>query len=1128
LQVLQSSRILRRSGAVVSTTFNAGQRLAVESRAARIVVSAGAGSGKTRVLVQRFVDRVLEQEAAGDPAPIRAVLLITFTDKAAGELAERVRVAFLDRGRPDLAREVDGAWISTIHGFCARMVRRHALELGVDAGFSVLADPEVGVARTAAFERAALRCVGSGDHRVAIAGLLEEGVEELRTTVVAAYDRARSKGVGVEDVEVAPPAGFQPEITGLEVTLDDVLPRYRLLRETATVVSNLAGFSHLREELVLVRALGDTGEGAEAAFALSRHAGACRGDEETKSLTRRINGALQEVARAAIDRMAAEQAQAWRTLLLAFSDEYEACKAEQGVLDFEDLQLLTRRLWNERPDVAQHVGSRFVEVMVDEFQDTNPLQIETIAPISQGGQCLVGDVQQSIYRFRDADVALLEERVRSADASDSEQACRLSVNYRSDATLLEGLNRVFGADTFFGDGYLTLESGVERALSTRGPDDPPRIQALLVDKSRCVDEDWRAVEARALAQRLRSVVERGEAAPGEIVVLVRASTTMAVYVSALRDAGFNVVASSSRGFYETPEYADVRALLRVLADPADDEGVLAVLAGGFGGLSDDALLALSRHEKARGLWRALGDHGAAAGLSPDDETRALLVHSTIERLREFQGRLPLADAVLHAAWVLGRGGGLLERVDAWANVTKAIRIIAGFEKAGAGDPERLLRYLDDRETFVPREPAAGLSEDAAGAVRVMTVHAAKGLEFPVVVVADLGHGSVNSHPRFLLATEGERLVAVARGPKAVGCVRPGPSTTWATATERERLLDVAEAKRVFYVACTRAQRALILTGATQPGGASHDDIAAEWLLDAVRRDGTALSGLLTVSVMGPADAPAGPAREREASLATMAAADVALEPLLPEPGAIPPPAEISYTALALFERCAYRFFAERMLRVGSVKAPGPEDPLAFGSALHAALESLARGQVLDDDRTARIAAARGLSEGSLTRLGEAVRAVRESEVGPLLAVGRPEVPFAIRAAGGVVRGTMDLLIRDGALATVIDYKTGRTWDATGARYGSQAEVDALAMLVSGTAEVRVRFVHVEAGCEEAEYRFDAADAPRVLDRVGRSFERMRTGDFPPLSAYDPVLCADCPVSGGLCRIVHPHVGRCRV
>jgi RecB family exonuclease len=117
---------------------------------------------------------------------------------------------------------------------------------------------------------------------------------------------------------------------------------------------------------------------------------------------------------------------------------------------------------------------------------------------------------------------------------------------------------------------------------------------------------------------------------------------------------------------------------------------------------------------------------------------------------------------------------------------------------------------------------------------------------------------------------------------------------------------------------------------------------------------------------------------------------------------------------------------------------------------------------------------------------------------------------------------MDLVLRDGGEATVLDYKTGATWDATGARYEAQAEIYALALLEAGASSVVMRFVHVEAGCEEADFRFTAADRPRMLARIGRAFEAMEAGDFPPLAAYDPSLCADCPVSGGLCPVVHPH------
>lgn len=1102
----------------MSLDFNPGQREAVDSRADRIVISAGAGSGKTRVLVQRFVDRVLEQEAAGRPFPIRSVLLITFTDKAAGELTERVRRAFLDAGHPALAREVDNAWISTIHGFCARIVRRHALELGVDPAFAVLADPYTGLSRTAAFESAASVCLRTSTSADVIAELVEEGVADLRKTVLDGFDRARSKGARIDATGIAHGMGYREALVRLTQALDRLLPGYKALRETPTVAANLAGYIELRSAITEVLKSGSDREGARAAFALAACKGAARGDEEAKAATREINAELEAAVQAAIDTLATERAHAWRELLVAFSDEYEQDKSRTGVLDFEDLQLLVRRLWNERPDIAAGVGASFAEVMVDEFQDTNLLQLQVIEPISGSGQCVVGDAQQSIYRFRDADVTVLEGKRKSAEAREAQQACRLTVNYRSERRLLQALNGMFGTQAFFGEDYLTLESGTSGDPKTGAPDAAPLVEVIVVDKRLCPEKDWRAVEARALAQRLARLVVEGTAAD-DIVVLVRASTTMPVYVHALREVGFDVIAASSGGFYETPEYADVRALLRVLANPLDDEGVLALAAGGFGGLSDDALLALATHGRD-GLWKAIRE-AHAAGLPAGDRERAELLLRTVELLREVRARLGLADAILYAARALGPGGGLLERPESWANVRKTARLASEFERVSAGDPAAFLRYLDDRETFVRREPAAALAVEGSGAVRVMTVHAAKGLEFPVVAVADLGHGSLNTHGAFLLEPEDDGLVVVARGPKVIGGAKADAATAWTQAVEEEKRLDLAEAKRVFYVACTRAERALLLAGSTDPAAAPRDDIAIDWVLESARRGDADLDALMTLSVIGPDDlveAPALPDTQSEVRIRRMQPA----APSLRTAGPIPPPREVSYTALALHERCAYRFFAERMLRIGALEIPKDEDPLAFGSALHAALELIARGETVDSDRLRRIAAGRHLSAGVLERLGGAVEAVRASEIEPLVAAGSPEVPFAIRVDGGVIRGTMDLVTWDGDEATVLDYKTGVTWDATGARYSAQAEIYALALLEAGAASVRMRFIHVEAGCEEVEYRFTAADRARVVARVDAALEAMQSGRFPPLTAYDPSLCADCPVSGGLCRVVHPH------
>jgi len=210
-----------------------------------------------------------------------------------------------------------------------------------------------------------------------------------------------------------------------------------------------------------------------------------------------------------------------------------------------------------------------------------------------------------------------------------------------------------------------------------------------------------------------------------------------------------------------------------------------------------------------------------------------------------------------------------------------------------------------------------------------------------------------------------------------------------------------------------------------------------------------------------------------------------------------------------------------MLKVGSLRLREEGDPLGFGSALHAALELIVRGAPVDADRLRALAAAGGLGPDTVERLQHAVEAVRSSDLAPLLARGSAEVPFAVTVGKGVVRGSMDLVVRDGATATVVDYKTGRTWDAEGGRYAAQAETYAFALLESGCAEVVVRFVHVEAGCEEAVFTFVPADRQRVRERIEAAFAAMEKGSFPTLHAFDPVLCGDCPVSGSLCRVVRP-------
>ena len=1094
-----------------SRRLNAGQRAAVDCDATRVVVSAGAGSGKTLVLAERFCDRITELDGSGVPQPMNAVLLITFTDKAAGELVERVRDVLLSRGREDLARQVDGAWISTIHGFCARMVRRHAIELGVDPAFTVVADPEITLVRRRAFEDAAVAAAGS-DAR--IERLIEEhGVESVRNATMATYDTLRSKGLGVDALQPAPRTALNASIDACRGGLGPMTEAYVGLGSSATIAKNAEGYRRCLDLLASFE--GGAGDPLPAELLeLEGCLGSRLGSAEVKSATTEANETILGLLGDAVAEIAAEQADALTALCVAYAQRYDSMKGAAGCLDFEDLQLLTRRLWLESPEAAERYARQFVEVLVDEFQDTTALQLQAIEPVATRRLCLVGDAQQSIYRFRDADVGVFTGQRSLASAVGGERD--LKVNYRSHPLLLSALNELFGSPALAAEGLLRLDPGGDGKDPLCWPVGEPRVEVLLADRSACETGTWRELEADMLASRLRRIVDDGVARPGDIAVLVRSTKTMPPYLEALERHGFDVSTSDASGFYLTPELAAVRWLLRVLANPLDDEAVVGLLAGTFGGLGDGAIGLLA--DTGAGVWEALA-HREELGLSPDAVARTTYVRVVVAGLRERLGRVRLSDVVLDAAEALGVEAAPARGGAAWANVRKAARLAAEFERTRSSDPRALLEYLDEREAYVRREPAAAVCAEGLDTLRVMTVHAAKGLEFPIVAVADLGHDGVTGASRFLLSQGPDGLRLVAR-PAVCGTQTKLPDPgAWARARELDRELELAESKRVLYVACTRAEQLLVLAGSSDLSRPPSVGRAIDWVRSAVERPG-GVTGIVTRLDGDSALVTAEPARQAACFAPGCERTSVGLPALPPEP--LPPVRELSYTTLSLYERCAYRFYAEKMLGFLGARHRELDDPRALGSALHAALEAIANGHEVDASRLHALGAFNGLGPRGLARLAAAVEAVRCSPLAALLRCGQPEVPFAVRLEGGILKGTLDLLVRDGTSALVLDYKTGDKAGQEG-DHRRQAEAYSLALLQAGSTRVEVRFVEVERGGATASFSFAGQDRGRLEARIEGVFAGIESGAFERLAAFDASVCPDCAVSGTLCPIVHAGV-----
>jgi ATP-dependent helicase/nuclease subunit A len=1151
------------------------QLAAIAARERDVFCEAGAGTGKTAVLVGRYCDAVTD-----DGVSPEAILAITFTERAAGELRSRIRAELLrrseaarDSGEEEraaelaaLARDSERAWISTIHGFCRRLLATHPLAAGLDPRFRVIDEAEADRLAELAFE-AALEEVAIEREAAA---LLAAGfrVDRLRGTVRSTYERLRGTG----EAEPALPPGCPPPA-------------------------------------------GENGEPTE-------------GEDPA---------------------LLGEAYEALRELLSAFGRHYTRLKDERSGLDFEDLQLRAVALLRDNPRLRDLWRERFAHVLVDEFQDTNRLQVALLRQL-QGPQTrlfTVGDEQQSIYGFRDAELAVFREERERARNDPARDLIPLSGNFRSRPELLAAVNALGEALL---EGFRPLTVGHMHGPGPRGGS--PAVELLLTPA-----EDWggeaerlatvtespanRVAEARFLAARLRGLVDAG-VPRGEIVILLRAFTHIGAYEEALERAALAPYVVGGRGYWSHQQVEDLICLLSTIANPLEDERLLGALSAPGCGVSADALWLLRRLAGSRRhLWPALARHFGAAGAEATrasengdaarqpslfdgiadeaererreraDRYLPLFPPADVEHLRRFHGRLlelraaaPLhpLDALIELAMdafdydlaTLSRDGG--ER--RMANLRKLMRLAREYEAREGRDIRGFLDFAVERATARDdREGQAATAAEGVDGVRVMTVHAAKGLEFPVVAVADLGRDLISgAGPSLRLAEPedgdeglriGVRLTLPGRESVTLGELK--------RLTDEQAQLDAAEELRLAYVAATRAQERLILSGSFKPADLeAREDPPLRTSVIARLLPALGMSGEDGQSLTLPAPAPR-PGLEAELSAAELRVRicepsperidELSRRPAAPSAaegdvgGGVPPLAELretpragavgglSYSALSDYSRCAYRFYVERVLGLargggGLASAetaaseadelvgepdlgPGQPGPLArerrfaFGSAVHVLLEWSARNRWRAPTRERCEAALRQEGLPGERREVERASAMVErwlaselcrSLARPLVRL-HPEAPFLLVIGGTLVRGKIDLLAElDGGLL-VIDYKTDAVDGAAPAalmdRYETQRTLYALAAREgmagregdAGRRAVRTAYAFLEADGPAVERTYDAEELTSARAELERLVEGIRAERFEVTPAPHRALCFDCPARERLCS--HP-------
>ncbi|HET9332747.1 MAG TPA: UvrD-helicase domain-containing protein [Gemmatimonadota bacterium] len=1069
------------------------EQRAVVELASDFVVTAGAGSGKTRTLVALYsailADPALTRSA--EPIGPQRILCLTFTERAARELLRKVRDRTTD---PRWRRELESAPISTFHGWCAELLRRYPIEAGVDPRFTVLSEEAAEeMLRTAALDslrgglergdeaaRQAIELVGLG--------LAAQTMTELVIAIRTAGWPTRRPIERFEERIGEAELRLRQLAAEVEVAAGDLLDAGRggalnTPVQRAALDRIEAAWSEWKRDRSVAAAV-DLAAAAKSAGKSWRF----YGNKQLREAVFTLASSWAALAREVENRL---QLGIWPALSVTVRETYRRERWARAALDYDDLLLRTRDLLRHNAEVRDEVRGRYRAVLIDEHQDTDPVQDEilriliganAIAGHPADGDprwCVVGDAKQSIYGFRGATVAAFEKLSREAHARGARRD--LATNYRSRAELVAFHNAFFPAVLVPGPGGDRPMYSMQ--VANREAGEGPAVELLSPPDERRNAEGAREEEAMALAARIAAACGAGEdrisvvdeesgeerpARPGDVVILLRRLTQVEPYRRALDLVGLESVVVGSGSFWARQETFDILNALDAALRPQDPIPLVGFLRSPMAGLADDAIWRLVRGwDRRLPLRRHVADAERARELDPEESVRLADALAVLDGIRSRADFEPPGAIV---GWLVDRTGyasvldALPDRAQRRANVERLIALADRAPVEGHALLSQWAAALRRRADRPPRDRDASLPE-VGDRIRILTIHQAKGLEFPIVALGDIG-GKVQRGPGGVRFDPDLGVVAKVWIDSAE---KPLDTGAYALARDSAREREEAEEARLLYVAATRARDRLVLSsGAT----------GASWLAAVEAFAATPEArGLLTVEPLG--------------RWSDRFRASVGQTPPLGDPGiAVRSPAPAAPGEAAARELAA--------ALAGEPPAPAPVAAAREAAALalergargHAALERIPLAPV-PADVAAWLAGPGGLPASEAAGLA----AYWEREVRPQLepaAEVERERPFRLRLpGGGVVVGTIDALWREEAGGwRVGDYKFTGADGESDARHEAQLAIYALAAsAVLGLDEIGGLLWYVDRGAR-AELRWSAADLRALESELDAAFGRL--------------------------------------
>ena len=1054
-----------------------------------VCVTAGAGSGKTTVLVERYLE-ILRSGSAGP----QNIVAITFTEKAAAEMKarviERLNEAEDITDRDNLLDQMSSAYISTIHAFCSRILREFPFQAGVPANFSIIqgidqklllqdtlkgtlkniaTDPEDQhrpelthlLQRYGGQKRLVEILVTMIDKRDIIAKLKREIYNDRSSAEIRAdlERRILEKSMSAIDVSkfirclnTASQVASGKNVKSVEGLTQQLEARYakdpnspevpRLLKQFIDLITIKSG--GIATTAFIGRKTDTTGIETEINFLVSivkkiKVLPDLEPEEENDKTTdvETDNGEDETGTVETDDGFLLSTVRDLLTLYARVLKDYDTAKLSQGMLDFNDLQLKTRNLLRDKKKIREELVGRHQYYMVDEYQDTNEVQYELVMLLTDGLKSanlfIVGDPKQSIYGFRGADVSVFKKTEKKIEkiVDDGGKSISLTENFRSLRDVIGFVNYFFKRSMGKGNEN-EFEVPYEALTQARHGKGNGGIEILIGQ-----DGDPSANEYKLIAQRIQNMIadEKMSERPiqyGDIAILIRARTHLPDIENALLEAGIPYLTTGGIGFYQRQEIYDIWNYLDFLNNPSDNDASLAaILRSPAFGISDAELYEISlqkatkqtvEKQEKKSFWDKAQNYQAGT----DELRRAIDILNTHI---EFAHRTPvnrLIGTIVNETGLIGTLKTGKYGQQRWANYQKLLDLARNFD---GDENERVLpdfiEFLDILITEEPREGQAPI-EASSGAVQIMTIHAAKGKQFPVVILPRLDRQGQTDREPFI-----DEEFGIGFSPlKPDNDYKKTEPDMVTLMKNRANEKNVAEKKRLFYVGATRAEDRLILSGTLPDSGNPRQML--EWLHTHLgiteENDLLRLPVEQNVYTNGSATGQSFQlqipiSRTLAGTTDTDAASDETMPVEFPEdlPSALQPtvvPAAFSVSELANYARCPLRYRLQNVLRIPSIKQPEPDsDEDEMSAAIRSVLRQIRRLSDVQDLDTLIRQACENFSEVAdvETELRKHINSFLDSELGQT-ALSALETRTSQRiyadVDGHVLDGRVDRLFRD--------------------------------------------------------------------------------------------------------------------